>query len=170
MLGERGDRGSAPVLPPGPSSGEAAPNRAWLGAGMCGSAGCRGIRPYRGGHGQSTGCPQPLGGRLAEDAPSMEAAGEGPGLVAFPHQPELAGMRGVLGAHVLDVNLERSTAVKVPSSRPPPGLALPSPGGGAAGSSAPPCTGQDWSPKGRWRCPNPPPPAESRREALPGMP
>lgn len=67
------------------------------------------------GGGGSPGCPQPLGGRLAEAAPGVEAAGEGPGLVAFPHQPQLAGPRRVLGAHVLDVDLGQSTAPAVPA-------------------------------------------------------
>lgn len=49
--------------------------------------------------------PRPLRWGFAEDTPGVEAAGEGPGLVAFPHQAQLAGPRGVLGAHVLDVDL-----------------------------------------------------------------
>lgn len=69
-----------------------------------------GVQPCQG---QNIGCPRPLCGRLAEHAPGVEAAGEGPGLVAFPHQPELAGMCGVLGAHVLDVDLGQSTAVGI---------------------------------------------------------
>lgn len=47
-----------------------------------------------------------LGGRLAEDAPGVEAAGEGMGLVAFPHQAQLPGVLGCLRAHVLDVHLK----------------------------------------------------------------
>lgn len=92
------------MIPTGPSSGGSGSR---LSLALAAARGA-GVWPCQGGSGRSTGCPQPLCGRLAEHAPGVEAAGEGPGLVAFPHQPQLAGVCGVLGAHVLDVHLGQS--------------------------------------------------------------
>lgn len=48
-----------------------------------------------------------LCGGSFERSPGVEAAHEAVGLVSLPHQSQLPGVFGVLGAHVLDVNLER---------------------------------------------------------------
>lgn len=48
-----------------------------------------------------------LCGGSFESAPGVEAAREAVRLVSLAHQSELPGVFGVLGAHVLDVNLDR---------------------------------------------------------------
>lgn len=112
-----------------------------------------------------------LGGRLAEDAPGVEAAGEGMGLVAFPHQAQLPGVLGRLRAHVLDVHLKggwggfrhwppKASSCSVPIAgtgrRPRGARATGFTAGGFSSSSLPLCQqGPNSIPRGRWRhCPS----------------
>lgn len=54
----------------------------------------------------SVPCRVALRGRRLEGAPGVEAAGEAVRLIPLPDQTQLPGVLRVLGAHVLNVNLQ----------------------------------------------------------------